>query len=284
MADPDARPLTASDAGFTDKDQSFVNNSRSTKVQAYTITDLDEDSDGEPMSIPNKQQPSNHSKELEEEDDDDLESNSDEEYCDATYTFDLTGTNEDDHVSTSPQDEKKKGNTLAASFDDLPQDLIEHMAEAAYEAEPVGKPEQQAERMQTEDDHHTTTDDDDEGLNVKTVKKMRKNSFGPEFNPEDGSRRWYIDSNNKKIKIPKTKGPKVSWTKEEIKALEEGLEYYRGTQWAEILKRKEDVFKKNNRDNISLKDKARNEYNRRVRMNEALGGFRYYAKKRRIDP
>lgn len=72
-------------------------------------------------------------------------------------------------------------------------------------------------------------------------------------------------------KVPKRRKRNVFWTDEETNALEEGVRMF-GRQWSKILR----IFPRlHSRTGQRLKDKAVNEYKRRRRSNEDLGGFVY---------
>ncbi|KAI9296801.1 hypothetical protein K502DRAFT_323581 [Neoconidiobolus thromboides FSU 785] len=76
---------------------------------------------------------------------------------------------------------------------------------------------------------------------------------------------------------------RTPWKEEETNALEEGIKIY-GKEWKKII---EDDKSKGNksvlfkRDNIALKDKAKNEYNRRLKEKQPLGVYAIMKKRKR---
>ena len=62
------------------------------------------------------------------------------------------------------------------------------------------------------------------------------------------------------------------WTDQEVAALEEGLEKFGIGNWAAILRNYSHVFKPQ-RSSVDLKDKHRNELNRRIRHGLPTGPF-----------
>lgn len=121
-------------------------------------------------------------------------------------------------------------------------------------------------------------DDDDEDDDENELPQRRQENFSPDlFNRrrqpspilgEDFRALNHRASEN----FPHNRRKKTPWTRDEILALEEGLLNYRGSCWAQILRDFSDRFNQC-RTQIDLKDKARNEKNRRIKMNEDLGGF-----------
>ncbi|CAO3589410.1 unnamed protein product [Absidia cylindrospora] len=66
----------------------------------------------------------------------------------------------------------------------------------------------------------------------------------------------------------------TKWSSDEVDALDEGLQYYRGRQWRNILTKYAHRFAPG-RTNIDLRDKARNEIKSRKIRGQDLGGFQY---------
>src|SRR2546425_1275688 len=70
--------------------------------------------------------------------------------------------------------------------------------------------------------------------------------------------------------IRKKPQKRIEWSQEELDALEEGMKKF-GTNWILILNMDSGLL--NNRTNVQLKDKARNEKRRREREGIPLGVF-----------
>lgn len=74
--------------------------------------------------------------------------------------------------------------------------------------------------------------------------------------------------------IPKIREKAQRWTEPEVQALEEGMRYYKTTAWSAIHDTFKDVL--GSHKPTQLKDKAKNEVNRRRKKGIPLGGFKYF--------
>ncbi|KAH8553837.1 hypothetical protein BGW37DRAFT_235019 [Umbelopsis sp. PMI_123] len=91
----------------------------------------------------------------------------------------------------------------------------------------------------------------------------QKQNFSPSTIPRDEPRRAPFKTGKRKVRIP--------WSSRELDALESGLDLLGWGQWMDIKKLNYNILK--DRDNVAIKDKARNEALRRQKERIPLGPY-----------
>ena len=123
------------------------------------------------------------------------------------------------------------------------------------------------------------SDDDDDDQNGKYVPVLLGHDVQHSKKQKSGRKRKDSDHKQKDplTKRQKRNGRHVAWTDAEFNALRDGLAIHGNStgKWAKILRDPEFAGCFIDRNNVDLKDKARNEAKARIRDGCALGSFQY---------